>query len=68
MEHFQIVWKSFIYYGKVFALNLYLDMFPDKFLVKICFQTKFGIFPDSMEKTSLNLKKLKEKNVFQTIL
>ena len=38
-------------------------MFPDKFLDKICFRTKPGIFPDSLEKISFTLEKFMEKNI-----
>ena len=41
-------------------------MFLDKSLDQICFRTKPGKFPDSMEKISFNLKKCTEKNIFQT--
>ena len=57
LEHFPILWKSFIYSEKVSGQNLFLDMFPDKFLDKICFQTKPGIFPFGMEKISFTLEK-----------
>ena len=67
MEHFQIVQKSFIYSGKFSGQYLFLDMFPDKFLDKICFRTKPRIFANSMEKISFTLEKFTEKNIFQII-
>ena len=61
LEHFQILWKSFIYPGKVSAQNLFLDIFPDQFLDQIFFQTKPGIFPDSMEFFYLLSKSISKK-------
>ena len=60
LEHLQIICKSYIYSGKVSRQNLFLDMFPDKVLDKICFRTKPGIFPDSREKISFILEKFTE--------
>ena len=74
LEHFQIIWKSFISSGKVSELNQFLDMFPDKFLEKICFRTKPGIFPDSMETISRKVyvqkyfpKKNSDKNFWKNM-
>ena len=59
--------EKFHFFGKVSGQNLFLDMFPDKSLDKICFRTKPGIFPDSFGKNSFTLEKLMEKNISQTI-
>ena len=44
--------------GKVSGPNLFLDMFQDKFLDKIFFRTKPGVFPESVENFSFTLEKL----------
>ena len=58
-DYFQIEWKIFIKSYKVSGQNFFpdklFDKFPDKIPEKIWFQTKYGIFPDSL------------KNLFETI-